>query len=159
MKDIITIYIEDKDDYTSSYNSRKLNAELLAYILDESKGIPVNHTIEIQINSPHSFSKSEKNDFIDILRSNLGEDIKENYLEMKLTYIRAIILFLIGTLFILFSSVIMTHQVISEIFLIIGWVGIWEACYIFLFDSIHNRIKIKRFKKLVNAKVMFHEEK
>lgn len=158
MKDIITIYIEDKDDYTSPYNHHKLNAELLAYILDENKGIPFNHDVEIKINSPHSFSKLEKNNFVNILRSNLGEDIKENYLEMKLTYIRATILFLIGTLFILFSSFITTHEVISEISLIVGWVGIWEACYILLFDSIHNRIKIKKFKKLVNAKVIFDEK-
>ncbi|MCI9233620.1 MAG: hypothetical protein HFH08_03355 [Bacilli bacterium] len=159
MKNTITIHIEDKDDYTSPYNNHKLNAELLSYILDESKGIPLNHTIEIKVNSPHPFSKPEKNDFIEILRSNLGEDIKENYLEMKFTYIRAVFLFLIGTIFILLSSFTSIHELISEIALIVGWVGIWEACYIFLFDSIHNRIKIKKFKKLVNAKVIFNENK
>ncbi len=159
MKHIITIYIEDKEDYTSPYNSQKLNSELLFYILDENKGIPLNHTIEININSPHSFSKNEKNNFVNILRSNLGEDIKESYLELKLTYIRAIILFLIGILFILFSHFSSIHELIAEVLLIIGWVGVWEACYIFLFDNMHNRIKIKKFKKLVNAKVIFHEKK
>lgn len=158
MKSIITIYIEDKDDYTSPYNNQKLNSELLSYILDENKGIPLNHIIEIEVNSPHLFSKNEKNDFVNILRSNLGEDIKESYLEMKLTHIRAIFLFFIGILFILFSSFISIHELISEIALIIGWVGIWEACYIFLFDNMHNRIKIKKFKKLVNAKVSFYEK-
>lgn len=158
MKQTITIHIEDKNDYTCSYNSHKLNSELLAYILDESKGIPIHKSIEFEITSPHSFSKLEKEEFIDILRSNLGEDIKESYLEMKLIYIRAIVLFLIGVLFVLFSSFIATHKVLSEITLIIGWVGVWEACYIFLFDNIQKQIKIKKFKKLVNAKVVFHEE-
>lgn len=158
MKSIITIHIEDKDDYTNSYNDQKLNSELLSYILDESKGIPLNHTIEIRVNSPHSFSKQEKNNFVNILRSNLGEDIKESYLELKLTYIRAAILFLIGVIFVLFSHFSSAHELIAEIVLIIGWVGVWEACYIFLFDNMHNRIKIKKFKKLVNAKVNFYEK-
>lgn len=159
MKDTIWVHIENKDDYTSPYNNHKLNSELLSYILDENKGIPLNHPVEIKIDSPHPFSKIEKNDFVDILRSNLGEDIKENYLEMKLIYIRAIVLFLIGIIFILLSSFTEIHKLISEIALIVGWVGVWEACYIFLFDNIHNRIKIKKFKKLVNAKVIFIETK
>lgn len=156
---MINIHIENKDDYTCPYNNKKLNSELLSYILDENKGIPFYHTIEININSPHKFSKHEKDDFVTILRSNLGQDIKEYYLEMKLTYIRAIILFFIGILFILFSSFFSNHQLISEIFLIIGWVGIWESCYIFLFERIHTRVQIKQLKKLVNAKVLFYEKK
>ncbi len=155
MKNTITIDIENKDDYTCPYNNRKLNSELLSYILDESKGIPLQNKIEIEIHS--HFDSNEKKSFIEILRSNLGEDIKENYLEMKLTYIKAILLFLFGLLFVLLSNI--TPQIIKEIILIIGWVGIWESCYIFLFDRIHTRIKIKKFKKLVNAKVIFYEKK
>lgn len=156
MKSTIPIYIENKEDYTSPYNHKKLNSDLLAYILDEHKGIPLNHTIEIKVSSPHTFSKQEKNDFIFILRSNLGEDIKEHYLEMKLTYIRAIILVMVGILFIFLSDQV--SNIFKEILLIIGWVGIWESCYIFLFDNMQSRIKIKKYKKLVNAKVVFCEE-
>lgn len=158
MKSIIMIHIEDKEDYTNPYNNQKLNSELLSYILDENKGIPLSHTIEIEVSSPKTFSKEERNDFVNILRSNLGEDIKESYLELKFTYIRAIVLFLIGVIFVLFSHFSSTHELIAEIALIIGWVGVWEACYIFLFDNMHNRIKIRKFKKLVNAKVNFYEK-
>lgn len=157
MKNTITIYIENKDDYTCPYNKQKLNSDLLSYILDENKGIPLKNKIDIEVHSPHPFHQNEKNNFIHILRSNLGEDIKENYLEMKLTYIKAIILFLFGLLFVLLSNI--NYQIIQEILLIIGWVGIWESCYIFLFDRMHTRIKIKKFKKLVNAKVKFYEKK
>ena len=135
-------------DYTSPYNSKKLNSELLSYILDESKSISPSNTIDFEIHSPHKFLDKEKNDFIDILRSNLGEDIKESYLEMKITHMRATILFMIGILFILFYTFISKFQIVSEIFLIIGWVGIWESCYIFFFDNMHYRIKIRKFKKL-----------
>lgn len=155
MKNTITIDIEEKNDYTCPYNKQKLNSELLTYILDESKGIPLQNKIEIEVYS--HFDKNEKKYFVDILRSNLGEDIKESYLEMKLTYIKAILLFLFGLLFVFLSNIV--PQIIKEIILIIGWVGIWESCYIFLFDRIHTRIKIKKFKKLVNAKVMFYEQK
>lgn len=155
MKSTITIRIEDKEDYTSPYNNQKLNSELLSYILDESKSIPLNHTIDFEIHSPHKFSDKEKNDFINILRSNLGEDIKESYLEMKFTHIRAIILFIVGILFILFYTFISQFKIVSEVLLIIGWVGIWESCYIFFFDNMRYRIKIKKFKKLVSAKVLF----
>lgn len=158
MKHTMNIYIEDKDDYTCPYNNKKLNSELLSYILDENKGIPFHHIIEISVHSPHRFSKNEKDDFVTILRSNLGQDIKEYYLEMKLTYIRAIILFLVGMIFILFSSIFSNPKLISEILLIIGWVGIWESCYIFLFERIHTRVQIKKLKKLVNAKVLFYEK-
>lgn len=159
MKSVIYIYIEDKDDYTSPYNQKKLNSELLAYILDENKGIPLHHKIQIEVHSPHIFDTQEKNNFIHILRSNLGEDIKESYLEMKLTYIRAIILVFTGILFLFLSSYFSDYiHVFNEIFIILGWLGIYEACYIFLFDNMQNRIKIKKYKKLVNAKVVFYED-
>ncbi len=159
MKSIIRIYIEDKDDYTSPYNHQKLNSDLLAYILDEHKGIPIHHNIHIEVHSPHIFDNQERSNFIHILRSNLGEDIKESYLEMKLTYIRAIILAFTGILFIFLSSYFTdSTNVFREISVIIGWLGIYEACYIFLFDNMQNRIKIKKYKKLVNAKVVFCED-
>ena len=60
MKSIITIYIEDKDDYTSPYNNQKLNSELLSYILDENKGIPLNHIIEIEVIALTYFLKMKK---------------------------------------------------------------------------------------------------
>lgn len=160
MKSIITINLQDKEDYTSVYNNQRLCPELLSYILEEQKGIPLNHNIEFEIKSNNKLSENEKNDFIDILRSNLGQDIKESYLHKKFIQIRACFLFIIGTLFILFSF-FMSKQattIFSEFSLIIGWVGIWEATYILLFDNVQTKIKIKKYKKLVGAKVIFHED-
>lgn len=158
MTSLLSVHIENIDDYTSAYNSKRLNPDLLAYILEENKGIPFHYDIQIKVSSSKPFSKKEQINFIDILRSNLGEDIKESYLELKLTYIRAIILSLIGILAILLSYLFSTPELFSEVLLIIGWVGVWEACYIFLFDNMQRRIKIKRFKRLVNAKVSFDEK-
>lgn len=159
MKNQITINIKDKDDYTSPYNQEKLHPELLSYILEEHKGIPLHQDIEIVVKSPKIFNQEEKEKFVTILRSDLGQDIKESYLIMKFILIRSILLLFFGILFIVFSFYLskFSTSVISEVLLIIGWVGVWESTYILLFDNTHTRIKIKHYKKLVSAKVLFDE--
>lgn len=159
MKNQIIINIKDKEDYTSPYNQEKLHPELLSYILEEHKGISLHQDIEFIIKSPTTFTPEEQKKFITILRSDLGQDIKESYLIMKIISIRSILLFFLGILFIVFSFYLskFSTSVFSEVLLIVGWVGIWESTYILLFDNTHTRVKIKHYKKLVSAKVLFDE--
>ena len=39
--------------------------------------------------------------------------------------------------------------------LIVGWVAIWEAVYVWMFVRDKNNIKIKRLKKLANCEIKF----
>lgn len=160
MKSTLHINIQQEQDYTCLYNQKKLSPELLAYILDEYKGIPFHHDIEILVHSTKIISKQERDRFVDMLRSNIGQDIKECYLKLKFIQIRALLLSLLGIVFILLSFIISKQitSVLSEVFLIIGWVGIWEAVDCFLFDKTNTRFQIKKYKKLVNARVLFDEK-
>lgn len=153
----LIIELNDKKAYISPYNHQRLNPDLLAYILDESKGIPLRHNIQIDVYSTSLFTEKEKDNFVEMLRSNLGQDIKESYSEIHFILVRAIVLSIVGIFSILLSSQVGDefYYLIREILLIIGWIGIWEACYIFLFDNVLTKRRIKKYKQLVNAKVEF----
>ena len=159
MKNILTITIDNLDDCRCPYNPRKLNSDLMNYILDEARVFSFRKNTEIQVFSKSKLTIVEKNEFVDILRSSLGVDIKESYLEMKFICLRATLLAVIGFLSIMlyFWAIRDTFQVFSEILLIIGWIGIWEGGYIFLFDNVSSRMKIKKYKRLVKASITFHD--
>lgn len=159
MEKEIVIDLYQKKDYIGSYNHKKLNSNLLSYILDESKGMSKKGKIKIMITHYYDISEKEKKDFVSMLHSSLEEDIRESYMEVEYKQIRSLILMLIGIIFIIFYFCLPKMNVISEILLIIGWVGIWEACDILPFDQIQNRFKIQRYKKLMKADISFYKAK
>ena len=83
---------------------------------------------------------------------------KDKYLYLKKfdnldNYIR-LTLFLIGILAIFISK--QFSNILSEIFLIAGWVVIWELIYDILFNEIKRKRKAKIYKILANATIIFN---
>lgn len=143
----IEINFENEFDGLNKYNKNIISESLDNYLISFLEHKPLKETINIIISGT-------KND-------NIATIIKDYYQEKYLylnkidkldNYIR-LILFIIGIIAILFSE--QFTNVISEIFLISGWVIIWEIIYDVLFNEIKRKRKAKIYKYLANSKITF----
>ena len=151
----IIININDEKDYKNKYNSNNLSAELSNYIYEECKGKPINNKVLIIIKSNYKINQEEKIDIINKIHNNYKIDLNEQLLMIKYSNIKNVAIFLLGVLFLYLYYFIKINFVLSEMTLIVGWVAIWEAVYVWMFIRDKNNIRIKRLKKLANCEIKF----
>lgn len=157
---IIDIYLHHEHDYKSFFNENKLSNKLSMYIIDECKGFPYNCDLELHFKTDFELTSSEKIKIRSMIRSNFDGEVRENIIYMDKLFKKDILLFLFGCLFILIAvNIEKNSPVISEIILIIGWVGIWEVIYSVFFSDYKKRLEIKRYKQLSNSKITFSVNK
>lgn len=155
-KKYIDITLNSIDDATSEFNNNILNEDLENYIYKESINYGKQDTI-IRIKTSHDISEIDKNKLKKMIKASFRNNIDENLLHIKKANIKRCILMIIGTIFVLVSELINYSGIIliPEIFMIIGWVGIWEAVYSLLFEDTKMKIKNKRYKKIIKSKIEF----
>ena len=151
----IDISLKNMNEFINKFNSSELNAELGEYIFNKAriykitrrKGLRLNITIDFEVN------EQQKNTMIDIIRGYYGNLIKLELIYLKTSYIKSAILFLIGIVLLVLSQVteIVTSFLLPEIFVIMGWLAIWEMAYNVLFYDSKHRINIKLLKKLTKC--------
>lgn len=155
-KETIVLTLEDETIYKNPFNENKLSDALSNHILEECKGFDYNSEIEIHIKTKFNPTREEKINIINMIRSNYGNDIKENGVYMNHLYKRNVVFFVGGCLITAYSFIIeKTLPIISEIILIIGWIGIWEVLYSIFFSESKKRLETKRLKQLANSKIIF----
>lgn len=145
----IEINITNENELLNIYNKNIISETLDNYLITslEHRSLKENITINIT---------GTKNENIKNIITNY---YKEKYLYLKKidtldNYIR-LVLFLIGVL-----SIFMSKQftnIVSEIFLIAGWVIIWEIIYDVLFSEIKRKKKARIYKTLSNAKIILKD--
>lgn len=154
---IIDIIIKDKEDIYNSFNSSKLSSELGNYIYNQSLGYSLKEDIKINIKIDEEVTKNEKNDIVDMIREYFGLSIRETLIYYKYNNFKKAVLFILGVILIYISHFVDTINdfLISEVFLIIGWVAIWEVFENILFVETKKKFKLKQLKKLVKCKISF----
>ena len=158
MKKKINIHLSSKEDYKNKYNENILSYELSNYILEETKGINTKDKIEFILSSNFEINDKEKNDLVDMIRNCFGTDVSEIISFSKKQFVANLLIFFIGMIFLILYYII-EPKFISELSLILGWVFIGESICNFLYHGIENKNKIKRKKQIINAKILFKEEK
>lgn len=156
---VIDIIINDKEDLYNNFNSSKLSSELGNYIYNQSLGYPINEKIKINIKVTESLTDKEKNAVVDMIREYFGLSIRETLIYYKYNNFKKVVLFILGIILIYISHFVGTINdfLISEVFLIIGWVAIWEVFENILLVESKKEFKLKRLKKLVKCKIYFGE--
>lgn len=155
-KETIVLTLDNENIYKNPFNENKLSDALSNYILEECKGFDYNSEIEIHIKTNFDVKREEKINIINMIRTNYGNEIKENDVYMNHLIRRNILFFLGGCLFTAYSFLVEDVSVIlSEIILIIGWIGIWEVVYSIFFSESKKRLETKRLRQLANSKIIF----
>lgn len=153
----IDITLDNYFDSVSKFNKNTLNEELSNYIFKECIGINLKNKIILRIKPQFNITKEQKESLVDMIRSNYGIDISENLIHIKHENIKKLLLIIIGIVFVLLSEIFSLKNIIiiNEVFLIVGWVAIWEAIYSIIFVDLKRKLDIKRLKKLTTCKIEF----
>jgi len=154
----IKVTINEKTQLYNQFNNSQLSDELSQYLYNQCRGLSVKTDFKIIINHNFFMNDEEKKKLVDEIRENYGIDIKENLISLKMERIKEFFYMLIGVV-LLFISILFANKsssLVSEIFLIFGWYLLWEIGHSITFFS-NIIIKNKRYKKLINAKIIFCE--
>ena len=127
----ININLKSIEDATNEFNDKLLSSNLDTYILENSK---------------HTRNKER----ISLTISNISSKI-DHYDD----YFRLLLL-LLGIILIIISEQLTLF--LSELFLIAGWVVIWEVVYDILFTGIKRKRELKIAKKLSTCEINFINE-
>lgn len=146
MEKVIDVDIMDLDDFFSKYNKELVSRELIKFILDNAKEVDGDITIVL--------NKKIDKPLEDILRNSLKTEynlmIKEHFNNNKMQ----VIYFLVGIIMLVISRILNDRVLLEELFLIGGWVLIWQTVEIEFFRDIDNKRKRKLLKKLINSKII-----
>lgn len=154
MNNKVEIFIDEKKDFVSNYNTNMLNPELKNYVLEELRGSNLKKGIKIQIVGDYFDSEEKKQEFLKLFKNEFSLSIKDMTMYLKYSLIASLLLGLLGIIFIILSNVI-TASVFKEIFLIMGWLGVWESTANIIFNESKNYLIIKRYERIRKAKIIF----
>lgn len=147
MNKIINIDILKEEFILEKYNTKKVNKNIIEYLIKEARFIAGYKEIKIIINN-----KCESN--INI-KEKIIEGLKEEYnIVSKIFYqnniIQIVMIFLgIGILFL--STLIKNNIIWKEVIIIIGWVPIWKTVDFELGKDFKGRKRKKIIKRLLKS--------
>lgn len=150
MEKIIEITLTDKCDFIDKYNKKKVTNEIVDYIIRQSMYVTKTDKVKIIINKK---CRIEQN-CIQMIKDALNEEYNNS---MKLHHsidIKQTFLVLLGIIALVLYSITKDEIIWGELFLIAGWVGIWEAIDLELFDDASERRKRKTLKKLLSSEII-----
>jgi len=155
---VIDVHLKNKSKFKNDFNDHELNPNLGDYIFNKAliSKLTKKKGLKIRIKSDFEISEIEKETFIDMIRSYYGNLIKTELIYLSINNLKSAVLFLVG-IFVLLIAYFLNNFVIHEIFIIIGWLGIWEAIYSFLFANGKHRRKEKLLKKLTECYIEINE--
>ncbi|MBE6140212.1 MAG: hypothetical protein E7172_01595 [Firmicutes bacterium] len=138
------------------FNDQELSKDVIEYLLEKVNYIRFNESCEIKIHIKEKISEKEKNKIMNLIKKSFNVRIKRITFLTDIEITKNIILFFGGLLFLIIVYFFkMKFALINEILLIIGWVGIWESVSGFIFDIVKSIIRIKRYKQLKSANIIF----
>ena len=148
MEKVIKIDLLNENDILNIYDEDKLSNNLLEYIIKESLYIKKNDKIKIIIDN----KCNTKIKYKDMLINAFKDEYKHNLKIHNRTNIIQLILFIMGIFFI-FLSYQINNEIWKEIFLISGWVPIWEMIELELINDVKDRKRKRILLKLINSKI------
>lgn len=142
MKSII-VNLKNEIDLYEKYNN-DVSRALIDYLIREAN---TRDDVEIVINTKLNIENIDN-----LIKKGLKEAYNDSERIDKLYDNKQIMFFIIGVVFLIFSTFI-RYEIIKEIIVIAGWVGIWEVVDISLNLDSTQRINRKIIKKLINCKI------
>ena len=142
MKSIIVNLRKELDLYEKYSN--EVSSELLEYLVKEAR---VKDDIEVIINT-----KLDVNNVDEFIKEGLKSSYKDIKIIDKFYDNKQIILFIVGMIFLIVST-ITKPEIIKELILIIGWVAVWEVIDIAINIDSRQKYNKKILKKLINCKI------
>lgn len=157
MKNIIEININNYEDVIEKFDNDKLSNDLANFIYNQYMALPINRKPEINIKTICDLTEEQQGNIADIIHKHFGLEVQKSIVAFRHKIKYQVLLFLIGVLLIAVSNLNFMSELgtIHELFLIAGWVAVWELIYDGFFVDFKEKIKRKRYKKLSNIKINY----
>lgn len=157
VESVIHIDLDDKDEYINKYDDNKISDELHHYIIDSAMEFDSKRKIIIKIKMNFEVSEDEKEKLKRMLLNDFEESINTKEIKRKRDSVRDLYLIFIGISCIIVSFLFnyLHVDLVSELFLIIGWVPIWELVDNVLFKETEEKIKKRKYMQLKRADIVF----
>ena len=154
---VINLDLDDRDEYINQYDDDKISDELHNYIIKEAMKIDNSSRIVIRVNMNFEVNDEEKKKLRRMLMRDFDDSINNREFMVRHDNVRNIYLTLIGIscLIISFLFSYLNIGLISEVFMIIGWVSIWEIVDDVLFEKTEWRLRKRKYMQLKRAKIVF----
>jgi len=150
MSQEIRIDINNKYDLIEKYNNRKINDELIGYIIEEASYIKGFEDIKIVVNKKCYIKRDSTKLIREGLKVEYNKSLEENNRNNK----KQLIFLILGITFIFLSTLIGEDIIWKEVLLISGWVPIWEMIEVALFADASGRKKRRIIRKLLNSEII-----
>lgn len=150
MEKVINVDINDESDMIEKYDNSKISKDLLEYIIEESKFTKKNDKLKIVIKN----NCQTKLNYREMLYNAFKEEYKNNVQTHLRNNILQLVLFFLGIIFIFISFQIKNNEIWKEIFLIGGWVPIWETVDLELFTDVRGKRRAKVLLKLIDSEII-----
>lgn len=148
----VNIKLKSIEDATNPFNESLLNEELDNYIVNNCKHISSKEKIILNVNNLSK--KEEQEQLLALIHHHYQNKVKQlNKIDKYDDYFR-LVLILLGIILIIISE--QFTSLLSELFLIAGWVVVWEVVYDILFTGIKRKRDLKLCKKLSTCKINFN---
>lgn len=153
MEKIIEIDLNNRENLTEKYNNKIVSKKLVDYILEEAIFVSKNDLIKIIINNNCDIEE----DCIELIKDGLKVEYNRTLKIKHLNNVRQVIYLIIGIIFLFLSTIIKDDFIFKEVFIIIGWVPIWEVMEIELFTDIKERRKRRVIRKLLDSEFKYEK--
>lgn len=144
MERVIKIDLNNKEDLVEKYNNSIVSSELINYIISQVMTFSKKEDFRIIINNNCDLEE----DYISLIKEGLEIEYKKSLKKHHTNNIKEFFLIIMGIIFLLISRML-GDNVFNEVFLIIGWVPIWEAIELELFSDSEERRKRFILKRLL----------
>lgn len=157
MKNTIEININNYEDVIEKFDIDKLSNDLANFIYNQYMALSLRKGVEINVKTTCNLNEKQEEELVNMIHKHFGLEVQKSIITFKYKIKYKVLLFLIGVLLIAFSNLnfISELSTIHELFLITGWVAVWELIYDGLFVDYKEKIKRKRYKKLSKVKVNY----
>lgn len=150
MEKVIEVAIQEKEDLVEKYSDKKVRKELIEYILDEA--MDTNKKDEIKIVITKKFNTVK--DYSSLIIQGFKREYEQSLKLHHLTDLKQFAFLIWGILSLFISTKVSDTGIWEELFLIGGWVPLWEMIDLEIFSDIQEKRKRKILKKLINAKIV-----
>lgn len=154
----IELYVDGTDDLKEKYNGNVLSGAASNYIESECLSSVKKEKIVIDIITKKELSQVDRDEIERLIKNNYRELLIEKEMIKDYQVKQSFILSLFGILFIIISN-LLKADILSELFLIVGWVAFGEVIYKILFDNVKDKIKRERYKRLSRCEIDFITKK
>ena len=150
MDNEVLVTVQNRRGIFNEFNDKLLSSTLNDYLVKSCLYVKKG-TITLKIKGLSS--KKEQENFKKVLHEYYDKKSQFYMLEDSIVDVKRIFLLLLGILLIFISKIF--DFILSEIFLVAGWVAIWEIVYDLFFREKERKRNIKIYQKLAKSTIIF----